>query len=325
MFEVTRVALLGVFLFCLSAIPADAVAAQGGGEKAVQYDFAKTRHLLAEWAGRERFPDTVTLAYYYVYSQLALGEKVSKEVKEKIIAALRSCQRQDGGLGANPKVALSSTVMDTYYTYKTLKLLNALDVIDWKRAGAFLKARAGKDGGFSNKPGDKESNVVSTCWAVEVLAATKQLDPAVAEKARAYLLSFKEKGRGFSMIKGKPSSPKATGLCVRALALLKGLSPEIKKEVASYLKTTRYSGLIKGKKYSTYPYVEHLYYVLDAMKLVGGLDEFDQKAILDFLHRLYIPVNGGFGPRPGLGTTPPSTCHALKCLALLGKLKDPER
>ncbi len=288
-------------------------------------DLSKTKGFVADWEQRDRFPDTVSLAYYYVYSQMALGRKVPSAVRKKIISSINACQRKDGGFGSHPHFSLHSTVMDTYYAFKTLKLLNGLGEADWKRAAAFIRARASKNGGFFNKEGDKGTSLAATCWAIEVLLGVESLTPETAEKASRFILSFREKGKGFAMVKGKPSSPKATGMAVRALDLMKRLTPEIKSDVVRYLKGTRYSGLIKNRKYTTYPYVEHLCYVLEAMKRAGSLKEFDTVAIRDFIKRLYIPFNGGFGPRPGLGSTPPSTYHALRSLALLGDLKDPEQ
>ncbi len=289
------------------------------------FDFSKTRKLVSEWAERERFPDEITIAYYYTYIKLALDRSLSPLVEKRILNFIRSCQKEDGGFASDPKYALFSTVKDTFYAYKILKLLNKMNAADWKKATTFLRARMNSDGGFSNRQGEKNSNIVATCWAVQVLAGFKKLTKMDKDKIENYLVGFRGKDGGFAMLKGGPSSPRVTGMAVMALAEIGRFNNRLKNKVVTYLKTTRYSGLVSGKKYRTRPYVEGLYYVLEAMHLCGAIEQLGKKQILHFLYRLYVPLNGGFGPTPGLGTTPPSTYYAVKSLALLGLLDDPEK
>jgi hypothetical protein len=53
------------------------------------------------------------------------------------------------------------------------------------------------------------------------------------------------------------------------------------------------------------------------------MQEVNSDKVYEFISSLYVPDNGGFGPRPGLGTAPASTYHAILSLVRLGKLPDP--
>ncbi len=315
----------GMILFFLAMTPVSGFSKKDASSNATKaFDFSKTRQLISEWTVRKKFPDELTISYYYTYIKLTLSDRVDPQVEKRILAFVRSCQKKDGGFASDPRYASFSSVKDTFYAYKTLKLLHKMDVVDWDKAAAFLRARMNSDGGFSNRPGDKKSNIVATCWAVQVLAGIGGLTDKDREIITAYIMEFRGKDGGFAMLRGKPSSPRVTGMAVSALQAMGGLDDKLKREVVTYLKTTRYSGLVKGKKYHTRPYVEGLYYVLEAMHRCGAVEQLGKKEILHFLYRLYVPFNGGFGPTPGLGTTPPSTYYALKSLALLGLLTDPE-
>jgi len=113
----------------------------------------------------------------------------------------------------------------------------------------------------------------------------------------------------------------ATFMAVRTLTMLEGVDPALKTDVVRYLKQTRYAGRTAKAKYSTLPNIEEMSYVLEALSDLSALKVVDNNNVMAFIESLYIQENGGFGPEPGLGTTPPSTYHAIVCLSMLGKLK----
>lgn len=59
--------------------------------------------------------------------------------------------------------------------------------------------------------------------------------------------------------------------------------------------------------------------VLDTLAEVSSLRVIDKRSAYQFIESLYISEKGGVGPEPGLGTTPPSTYHAILCLQKLGR------
>ncbi len=67
---------------------------------------------------------------------------------------------------------------------------------------------------------------------------------------------------------------------------------------------------------------EQLYAIL-ALKELKAAGKIDKKFAMAFLKRIYIKVNGGFGPLEGYGSTPDSTTTGLRILAEIGKLKAP--
>jgi hypothetical protein len=60
--------------------------------------------------------------------------------------------------------------------------------------------------------------------------------------------------------------------------------------------------------------------ILTALDSMQALGQVETSPVLAFVESLYIPQNGGFGPSPGYGTTPPSTFQGVYCLEQLGKI-----
>jgi hypothetical protein len=112
-------------------------------------------------------------------------------------------------------------------------------------------------------------------------------------------------------------------MAVQALDILGAVTDKLRGEVVAYLKETRYSGLVEGRKYRTLPTIEAMAAVLETLATLSAIPEANAEKIQEFIESIYIPANGGFGPRPGLGTTPPSTYHAIVALVRIGKLPDP--
>jgi geranylgeranyl transferase type-2 subunit beta len=93
--------------------------------------------------------------------------------------------------------------------------------------------------------------------------------------------------------------------------------------VARPLQASRYSGRLRGDQFTSSPDIEDEAHVLGALADVGRLDVVDRAEVERFVTGLYVAENGGYGPQPGLGTTPPSTYHAIACLVTLGRLPPP--
>ena len=66
-------------------------------------------------------------------------------------------------------------------------------------------------------------------------------------------------------------------------------------------------------------------FTLEAFATLAAMSQVNTDKVHAFISSLYVPANGGFGPKPGLGTTPPSTYHAILSLVRLGTLPDPAK
>jgi len=307
-----------VFSLFLSPFPATA------GDNATQAvpDLKQTEALVQSWAGRESFPDSIPLAYYTVYSLAALGKELPGSARKRTIDFIRSCRRDDGGYGANPLAASSATVF-TYHAVATLKLLQALDSVDAEATVSHIRALVTPAGGVKAAAKEGRADLGSTYYALAALQILNAGDILDRDKAIRFIMAFKEPGSGFGLREKMPSTPASTMFGVRALAMLNALDAGTRRDVAAYLRKSRYSGLNTGKKYPGLPKIADLAAVLVTAQSIGSLDQLNLPEIGKFINSLYIPANGGFGPQPGYGTTPPSTYHALRCLAVLGQLKDP--
>ncbi len=316
------VAVLFVVLVLFPVLPSAAAVEAPAAPKSV--DLEKTAGLFEQWSNRNNFPDSVPFAYYNTYSILALGKKVSPESRKKIIAFLLSCQQPDGGFAPEPSFAKESNSVFTYYALKTLKLLNGLDAIDSRKVVGQLRALCEPDGGIRGGAGVERASLGTTYYGVATLHLLGALDSLPDSKRTiAFVLACQEPGKGFGRKKGMASNPLATFMAVRTLKTLDGLPEALETEIIASLKASRYAGLVTDKQYRTLPRIKDLAATLEAFTDLDALNQVNMEKVTSFINSLYVPSNGGFGPQPGYGTTPPSTYYAIVSLVQLGKLRDP--
>ena len=287
-------------------------------------DLQRTAALVKQWRTRPSFPESVTFTYYQVYMTLALGQEITPETRKLISEYIVKCQQPDGGFTPEPVHAKTSSVIYTYYALNTLNLLGNTKAINGKAATGFLIDRIQQDGGMvATARKDERATLATTFYGVEALQLLGAVDSLDKSKTIAFIQRYHEKGRGFMRVKGAVSIPQSTFMGVRTLKSLGALTDEIRNEVVAYLKDTRYSGLIKDRQYKLLPTIEAMAATLEALAVLSAMQEVNSEEVYGFISSLYVPDNGGFGPRPGLGTTPSSTYYALLCLVRLGKLPDP--
>ncbi|MFY3742484.1 prenyltransferase/squalene oxidase repeat-containing protein [Anaeromyxobacter sp. Red801] len=288
-------------------------------------DGAKTLGYLEQWARRDRwdrFPESPSFAFYNLYATRALGGAVSPELRAQVVEYLRSCQARDGGFTATPGTG-ESHVVATLYALRTLALLGALDAIDRPRAVEFLASLKARDGGFRGRAGEAGASLGTTYHALAGLELLGALDRVDRSGAAAFVASHRAADGGFALRRGATSSPVATFMAVRSLKLAGALDAATSAAVAAYLQGSRYSGRLREGTFTSPPELEEEAHVLAALADLGRLDLVNRGEVERFVSSLYVAENGGYGPRPGLGTTPPSTYHAVACLVALGRLPSP--
>jgi prenyltransferase beta subunit len=297
------------------------------GGAAGQIDTAKTLRYLESWARRDRwdrFPESPSFAFYNLYATRALRGAVSPELRAQVVDYVRKSQAPDGGFTVAPATG-ESHVVPTLYALRTLALVGSLDAIDRSRAAAFLASLARPDGGYRGRAADADASLGTTFHVV----AARALRGAVAlfDRARtaAYLSSHRAADGGFALRPGMAASPAGTFMAVRSLKLLGSLDADTSAAVARHLAGSRYSGRLREGQFTSLPDIEDEANVLAALADVGRLDIIDRAEVERFVTSLYVGENGGFGPQPGVGTTPPSTYQAIACLVALGRLPDPGR
>ncbi len=294
---------------------------------AQQIDTAKTLRYLEVWARRDRwdsFPESPSFAFYNLYATRALGGAISPELRTQVVEYLRKCQSSDGGFTAAPATG-ESHVVSTLYVLRTLALLGSLDAIDRPRAVAFLASLARPDGGYRGRAADADASLGTTFHAVAALDLLGAIDRVDVARTAAYLSSHRAAGGGFALRPGMTASPAGTFMAVRTLKLLGALDAGTSAAVARHLAGSRYSGRLREGQFTSLPEIEDEANVLAALADVGRLDVVDRPEVERFVTSLYVAENGGFGPQPGLGTTPPSTYQAIACLVALGRLPAPLR
>ncbi len=313
-------ALVCVLIFSLASFSSSA---EKKPEPPKKIDLSMTLQFIQTWSARDKwdkFPESPSFAYYNTYALKALNAEISPELREKIITALKNCQMKDGGFSAGPGHGKESDSVYTYYSLAALDLLNALDSINREQAVEYIRSLVQKNGSIKARTADKSAYLATTYYGVASLGILKALDTVDKKSVIAYINTYREDHKGYCLIPGKISMPGATFMAIRSLSLLGGVTPDIKKEVGAYLAETRYSGRIKNQKYRTLPSMEEMADVLETLSDLSSMNLVDKEAVYRFVESLYIPQNGGFGPEPGLGTTPPSTYYGIVCLEKIGRL-----
>jgi prenyltransferase beta subunit len=293
---------------------------QGPGKK---IDLALTLKYIQDWSARDKwdkFPESPSFAFYNVYSLKALNADISTELRKKVVDTLKNCQTRDGGFSAGPSYGTDANTIFTYYSLAALDLLHALDSIDRKQAVNYIRSLVRKNGGIKMKAADQEATLATTYYGIGSLGILNAVDALDKKSVIAFITTYREDHKGYCLIQGKISMPEPTFMAIKSLSLLGGITPDIRTEVVQYLKETRYSGLVKDKKYTVLPSMQEMAAVLETLAELSSLNVISKDNVYDFIESLYIPENGGFGPEPGLGTTPPSTYHAIVCLDKIGKL-----
>jgi prenyltransferase beta subunit len=318
--KISSICRLVVLVLSLSVLLAGtALAKEKAKPKGGDFDFAKTSAFMREMETRPDFPVGMVLANDYVYSLLALGEKISTDKQNAVIACIKSLQQKNGGFVPD-KATKSASLLYTDIALETLGYLNTMNAIDASKVKSFVASLKNPDGGYGFSQEAKGSTLTTAYFAVRVLKAINGLDLADKAKTAAYVKGFEKKEGGFGSVKGTGvADARNTYMAAYVLNTLGALDDATRKGAVRFLATTPYAGN-KGK---AMPDLNEQLYAILALKELKAADKIDKKFALAFMKRLYIKVNGGFGPLEGYGSTPDSTTTGLRILAEIGKLKAP--
>lgn len=322
MFKNSRTLCHSVVLVLSLAVLCTGTAAFGkekGKAKGSEFDFAKTKAFMKEMETRPDFPVAMVLANDYVYSLLALGEKIEPARKTAIVTYIRNAQQKNGGFVAD-KANKSASLLYTAAALETLGYLNATSAIDTAKVKSFAASLKNPDGGFGFSQESKGSSLATTFYAVRSLKVVGGLDLVDKTKTTAYVKGFEAKEGGFGFVKGAGvPDAKNTYMAAFVLNTLGTLDTATRNNAVRFLGTTPYA----AKKSKERPDLNEQLYAILALKELKATERIDKRFAMAFLKRLYIKVNGGFGPLEGYGSTPDSTTTGLRILAEIGKLKVP--
>jgi geranylgeranyl transferase type-2 subunit beta len=316
----TRLLLLGMTLMVwlsLSAAPATGGIASPDNNKV---DLNKTLALFEGWAERDNFPDSVPLAYYNAFAQQALRGDFLPGTRSRVFSFVKRCQRPDGGFVSNRKFPGESNIIYTFYALKALELTGSLDGIDQAKALGFIQSLIRDDGSIAPSPGElKRANLASTFYGVKALAVLGKIDLVDKDKTRAYVLTHHNDDGGFGVMPKGASSPQGVSMAVQTLAVLNGLTPKIITPAVTYLENSMSQLGLSSKRHRAFSTMQASADILDALVAMQALNEVETAPLQTFVESLYIPENGGFGPIPSYGTSPPSTFQGVYCLKILGQ------
>ncbi len=281
------------------------------------FDFAKTRAFMREMETRPDFPVSIVLANDYVYSLLALGDEIAPARKSATISYIKGAQQVNGGFIAD-KADKNASLLYTDLALETLGYLKAIGAIDSGRVRSFVVSLKNPDGGFGFSQVSRGSNLASTYYAVRTLNTLGALDLIDKAKTAYYIKGFERKKGGFGYVKGTGvADPKSTYMAAFVLKTIGMLDEATREGALKFLATTPY--LDAGSKER--PELDAQLYAITALKELKAGGRIDRKLAMAFLKKIYIPINGGFGPLLGYGSTPDSTATALRILVETGYLR----
>jgi hypothetical protein len=317
MHKISRVTCLAVVIvFSLVALFAGTACAKGKAA-AKNFDFTKTSAFMREMESRPDFPVSVVLANDYVYALLAMGDTITAAKKTVVINYLKNAQQKDGGF-ISDKANRSASLLFTDLALETLGYLNATNAIDTVKVKAFVASLKNADGGFGFSKESKGSGLATTFYAIRVLKASGGLDLVDRAKTVGYITGFERKDGGFGYVRGTGvANAKNTYMAAYVLNNLGKMDNATRKNAVKFLANTPYL----NQKSKERRELDEQLYAVKALKELKAADRIDKILALAFLKKIYIPVNGGFGPLEGYGSTPDSTTTGLRILAEIGKLR----
>lgn len=302
-----------LFLFLLFTAFLAGVASAGEKGIGKEFDFAKTKAFMREMETRPDFPVSIVLANDYVYSLLALGDAIDPARKSATVSFIKMNQQKNGGFVAD-KADKYASLLYTDLALETLSYLQSTGAIDTGMVKSFVVSLKNPEGGFGFSPESKGSSLATTFYAVRILKRAGGLDLIDKEKTARYIKNFERKEGGFGYVRGPGvADPKSTHMAVFVLKTLSMLDSITRINTVKYLE----------KNGREVPELDGQLYSISALKELGAGAKIDRKFTLAFLKKVYVPLNGGFGPIVGYGSTPDSTATAIRILAGVGRLKAP--
>lgn len=317
MLKIIRLIVSALCLFVLFA--GNALAKEKAKAKSGGFDFARTSAFMKEMETRPDFPVSTVLANDYAYSLHTLGAKIDTKRQNAIIACIKNLQLKNGGFAAD-KANKSASILYTDIALDTLGLLNAANAVDAAKVKTFAMSLKNPDGGFGFSQESKKSSLATTYYAVHVLKAIGGLDLVDKTRTAEYVKSFEKKEGGFGSVKGVGAADaRSTYMATYVLNAIGQLTDTARQNSVKFLGTTPYG----GSKSKAMPDLDEQLYAIKALKELKAAEKIDRKFAMVFLKKVYVPINGGFGPIVGYGSTPDSTTTAIRILAEMGRLKTP--
>jgi prenyltransferase beta subunit len=284
------------------------------------FDLVKTRAFMREMETRPDFPVSVVLANDYVYSLLALGDAIDPARKSAIVSNLKNAQQKSGGFIAG-KADKNASLLNTGIALETLGYLKSTGAINTGMVKSFVVSLKNPDGGFGFSPESKGSSLATTFYAVRIFKTIGGLDLIDKAQTARYIKGFERKEGGFGYVKGTGvADPKNTYMAAFVLSSLGMLDSSTRENAVKFLGKTPY---LESRSTVQADLDGQLYAIL-ALKELRAAAKINSKIALAFLKKVYVPINGGFGPIVGYGSTPDSTTSAIRILAGIGKLKSPQ-
>jgi prenyltransferase beta subunit len=282
-----------------------------------EFDFAKTGAFMREMETRPDFPVSIVLANDYVYSLLAMGDDIDPVRKSATISYIKNSQQKNGGFAA-AKADKEPALLFTDLALETLGCLKSTEVIDAGRVKSFVVSLKNPDGGFGFSPESRGSSLATTFYAVRILKAVGGLDLIDKEKTAHYIKGFERRDGGFGYVPGMGvADAKNTYMSAFVLKSLGKLDASTMGKAIKFLATTPYLDNNCRERRD----IDGQLYAILALKELRAGAKINRKIAMAFLKKIYIPLNGGFGPLEGYGSTPDSTTTAIRILAETGKLK----
>ncbi|XP_068262355.1 geranylgeranyl transferase type-2 subunit beta isoform X2 [Nyctibius grandis] len=253
---------------------------------------------------------------YWGLTAMDLMGQLHRMNKEEILAFIKSCQHECGGISAS--TGHDPHLLYTLSAVQILILYDSLHVVDVNKIVEYIQNLQNEDGSFAGDKWGEIDTRFSFC-AAATLALLGRLDAIDVGKAVEFVLSCMNLDGGFGCRPGSESHAGQIYCCTGFLAITDQLH-QINVDLLGWWLCERQlpSGGLNGRP-EKLPDVCYSWWVLASLKMIGRLHWIDREKLRCFILACQDEETGGFADRPGDMVDPFHTLFGIAGLSLLGE------
>lgn len=212
-----------------------------------------------------------------------------------------------------------SVVLAHDYVYTLTALAKPISKERRAAIATFIKGMQQKDGGFTADKASKDSSLLYTTHAMDLLSLLDAGGSVDSNRVKNYIVSLKNPDGSFSFgPKSRTASIATTYYAVRLLEELHALDGVDKAKTAAYVKSFVHRdggfGFVKNTGMAT---MQNTFYGVYTLQTLGMLDNSTKRNVLGYLERTQY-VSGNYDLKGGGPQVVEEQVYAIETLKMLG-------
>jgi len=252
---------------------------------------------------------------YWGLTTMDLLGQLNRMDKQAILEFIKSCQHEDGGIGAS--IGHDPHLLYTLSAVQILTIYDCLDTIDVEGVVKYVASLQQEDGSFFGDKWGEVDNRFSFA-AAACLTLLNRLDAIKVDKLVSYVVSCMNFDGGFGSRPGSESHAGLIYCCLAVLSITRSLH-HVNADLLAWWLCERQlaSGGLNGRP-EKLPDLCYSWWVLSSLKILGRLHWIDKEKLVQFILACQDEEIGGFSDRPGNVVDPFHTLFGVCGLSLLG-------